>query len=75
MTELTLTIVLLLCTALVGEALLWRLFRRRVDPVIFPADQDASQLGFFRLGRMRVVALAHTIILCVWMLLSVLWLW
>lgn len=75
MTELTLTIVLLLCTALVGEAILWRLFRRRVDPVIFPADQDASQLGFFRLGRMRVVALAHTIALCVWMVLSVLWLW
>lgn len=75
MTEFTLTIVLLLCTALLGELVLWRMFRRRVDPVIYPADRDASQVGFFRLGRMRAVAFLHAIILCAWIILSILWLW
>ncbi len=75
MTELVLTLAPLACTALLGEFVLWRLFRRRVDPVIFPADQDTSQLGFFRLGRMRLVAVLHAVILVAWIVLSVLWLW
>lgn len=75
MTELTLTIVLLACTALLGEFVLWRLFRRRVDPVIFPSEHDTSQIGFFRLGRMRVVAVAHAVALVAWIVVSILWLW
>lgn len=75
MTHLILSIVSLLCALVLGEILLWRLFRRRIDPVIFPSDSDASQLRFFHLGRVRFIALCHTIVLGAWLFLSVAWLW
>ena len=75
MTPLLLTIVCLLATLVVGEFSLWRMFRRRVDPVIFPSDRDQSQVGFFRPGRVRLVALCHTLAIGGWIVLSLLWLW
>lgn len=75
MTPLLLTIVLLLATLVVGEFSLWRMFRRRVDPVIFPSDTDQSSIGFFRPGRMRLVAIAHTVAMGAWLVVSILWLW
>jgi hypothetical protein len=75
MTPLFLTLLLLLAMLLVGEFVLWRMFRRRVDPVLFPSDQDQSSIGFFRPGRMRFVAICHTVALGACVLLSVLWLW
>lgn len=75
MTPLALTIVLLVGSLVVGEFSLWRMFRRRVDPVIFPSDKDQSQIGFFRPGRMRLVALCHAGAVGAVVVLSVLWLW
>lgn len=75
MTPPFLVIILLVGALLVGELILWRMFRRRVDPVIFPTDHDQSSIGFFRPGRMRFVALCHTIALGVAIVLAVLWLW
>ena len=75
MTPLLLTIAFLLATLVVGEFTLWRMFRRRVDPVIFPSDRDQSQVGFFRPGRVRFVALCHTLAIGGWITLSLLWLW
>lgn len=63
------------CVLLGWEILLWRLFRRRIDPMIFPAESDASQLRFFDLGRMRFIAACHTVALGAAVLLPLLWLW
>lgn len=74
MTEPAFTIALLSCTVLLGEFVLWRLFRQRVDPIIFPSEQDTSQLGFFSIARMRSIAAIHTATLVAWTIVSILWL-
>lgn len=75
MTPLILTLVVLVLLVLIGELVLWRLFRRHADPVNFPHESDHSQVGFFRMGRMRALAIIHTVILGGWIIFSVLWLW
>lgn len=75
MTALFQTIVLLLCALVVGEFALWRMFWRRVDPVVFPSSSDESQVGFFSPWRMRFLALAHTAAVGAWLVVSILWLW
>lgn len=75
MTSLVLTLLGMVIGTLVGESLLWRMFRRRVDPLVFPSESDESQVGFFGLGRMRAVAVVHALALGAWLVLSVLWLW
>lgn len=74
MTEPVFTIALLACTVLLGEFVLWRLFRQRVDPIIFPSETDTSQFGFFSIGRMRLIAVIHTVLLVAWIVISMLWL-
>lgn len=75
MTPLTLSIVSLLGVLVVGEIALWRLFRRRVDPVTFPHERDRSHLRFFRIGRLRFIAAFHTLLLGTLIVVSLLWLW
>ncbi len=75
MTMLIFAILTTVCVLLFGEILLWRLFRRRIDPMIFPPESDASALGFFHLGRLRLLALVHTAALGTTLVLSLLWLW
>lgn len=75
MKEQFLTLALLVSTIVLGEIVLWKTFRRRVDPVIYPTEHDASQVGFFRLGRMRVIAVMHTVALTGWIVFSFVWLW
>jgi hypothetical protein len=75
MTPFILTLTLLIATLGVGEFMLWRMFRRRVDPVIFPVEQDASSVAFFRPGRMKLLALMHTLTLGAALVIPVLWLW
>lgn|GEM_PF-5066816 len=75
MTPLFLSLCLLLGTLLIGEGILWRMFRRRVDPIIFPSERNTSETGPFRPWRMRAFAVSHTVSLGAWTLLSVLWLW
>jgi hypothetical protein len=75
MTPLLMTIGLPTVTLFIGEVCLWRMFRRRIDPMIFPVEHDVSQLGLFRPNRMRAFAIVHTIILSTWIVCSVLFLW
>jgi hypothetical protein len=75
MTPLSATIALLMATLLLGEVFLWRMFRRRIDPMTFPSERDASQFGVFRPNRMRAFAVVHTLLLGCWLLGSVLLLW
>ncbi len=75
MTAFLTAIVSLIVIIVVGETILWRLFRRRIDPVTFPHERDRSQVGFFRIGRMRIVAALHAIILSAWIAFSLTWLW
>ncbi len=60
---------------LIGEFILWRLFHRRVEPLCFPPDRDASEIGFFRMGRLRLIAIIHTIVMGVWVAASLFILW
>lgn len=75
MTTPLLVILITVGILLLGEVLLWRLFRRRIDPMIFPPESDASQLRFFHLGRLRLLALVHAAALGTTLVLSLLWLW
>jgi hypothetical protein len=75
MTPFFLTIVLLVGALLLGELALWRMFRRRIDPVTFPSDVDASSIGFYRPGRMRAIAVAHAVLLGASLVFFVTWLW
>lgn len=75
MTPLFLTIGILAGATVIGEFALWRMFRRRIDPVTFPSAVDASSIGFYRHGRMRAVVLIHAVALGGWLIFSVLWLW
>jgi hypothetical protein len=75
MTPFFLTIVLLVGALVLGEFALWRMFRRRIDPVTFPSDVDASSIGFYKPGRMRAIALLHTLALGACIVFFVAWLW
>lgn len=75
MTPLFVSIALLMATLFLGEYFLWRMFRRRIDPMTFPSEHDASQFGLFRPNRMRAFAVVHTLLLGGWLLGSVLFLW
>lgn len=75
MTSFALSIACLLGLLIAGEAVLWRLFRRRIDPVTFPHERDRSQVGFFLIGRMRLTAALHALALGAWVVCSLLWLW
>lgn len=75
MTPFVLTIVFLVGTVLIVEFALWRMFRRRIDPLVFPAEADASQVGFFSTNRMRAVAIVHTLVLAAWTVFTIFWLW
>ena len=60
-----------LLTAIIGssvlivvvEVVLWMLFKRRIQGICFPHDMDASFFRFFTLGRLRVIAISHTLFL------------
>ncbi len=75
MTTYLIAVISLILFILLGETILWRLFRRRIDPVTFPHERDRSQVGFFRIGRMRLFTMFHALALCVWTVFSLSWLW
>lgn len=47
----------------VVEGCLWLLFRQRVQGLSFPRELDASFFRFFTLGRLRAIAIGHTLFL------------
>jgi hypothetical protein len=59
----------------VAEFLFWRLFRRKIEGLLFPHELDASIFHFFTLPRMKLVAVAHTLFLIVTISLLLLFLW
>ena len=60
-----------LLTAIIGssvlivmvEGFLWMLFRKRIQGICFPRKMDVSFFRFFTLGRLRAVAISHTLFL------------
>jgi hypothetical protein len=60
---------------LVGEMVLWNLFRKRVGPMLFPHEVDTSFMRFFSLPRLRIVAIAHYLVLCVLVTIFFMFLW
>lgn len=46
-----------------GEGMVWMLFRRNMMPVSFPHESDTSSLRFFTFTRLRLLAILHTIFL------------
>lgn len=48
---------------LIVETVLWRLFVRRVQPLLLARELDASSFGLWSVGRMRVFVVMHTLLL------------
>jgi hypothetical protein len=57
------------------EWTMWRLFRRRLEGLHFPREVDVSSARFFNVHRIFLVSLAHTLLLCLALLLTLLLLW
>jgi hypothetical protein len=55
------TVILILAV----EFFLWKLFCGKIVGVMFPHETDRSSLSFFTMGRLRFLALTHTIFLLV----------
>lgn len=45
------------------ELIMWRLFYRKVAPLCFEEEADNAFFLFFRLWRLRLLAIIHTIFL------------
>lgn len=57
------------------EAICWILFRRKMEPLHFPSDNDPDGSHSYYLGRLRIFAIVHTLGLCIftWIFCSMLW--
>lgn len=53
-------LVLLESAIVLGEGVLWILFRRNMIALSFPHEADASSLRFFTFNRIRLIAALHT---------------
>lgn len=71
----TLAIISLLIGVLLFELCAWLLFRRKLEGLVFPAMSDGSDLPLFTLQRLRLIAIAHTILLGAAVVLVLLFLW
>ena len=60
---------------IVCELVLWMLFMRKVEPLVFPHELDASHLRFFSIGRLRIIAITHAIVMFICAFLFYLFLW
>lgn len=59
----------------IAEFVCWRLFVRNAVPISFPHDADHSSLRFFTFPRLRLIALAHALLLMGFVLSVFLFLW
>lgn len=75
MTQLAVTVLALLCFVLLGEAALWGLLVRRLDPKHSLTDEDLARTGLFPMRRIRVAAVCHTVALGVSVILPLVLLW
>jgi hypothetical protein len=60
---------------IVGEWLLWGLFKTRVRSLQFPHETDQSDLHFFTIARLRICALLHALLLLGIATITFLFLW
>ena len=58
-----------------AEISLWVAFRAKAGPISYPHETDMSSLRFFTFGRLRLVMLAHALMLGIILLLLFLLLW
>jgi hypothetical protein len=61
--------------AIICEAVLWFLFRKRLNPLIFPHELDTSYFRFFNIARLQILAILHVIFLVICMILFCIYLW
>ena len=62
-------------TICVIESGLWLLFQRKITDMHFPQSMDASSLRFFSMTRMELLAISHTMFLCITTILTLWLLW
>jgi hypothetical protein len=74
--EARLIIPLVLTVIIVGtEYVFWRLFMKRLGGLLLPQEADGLLLRIFDVPRLRLVAIAHTLLLLGFCLLVFVWLW
>ena len=72
----TLLLLLFISAAIViAEFICWRLFVRNAIPISFPHQTDHSSLRFFTFARLRLIALAHTLLLLAFVFFVFFFLW
>jgi len=60
---------------LLAESIMWALFKRKFAQICLPTEADKTIFHFFTVGRMRIVALLHTLVLIVAIIFGHLLLW
>lgn len=75
MTTFAVTVVLVALSVLLGEAALWKLLVRRLDPKIDVVDEDRFRTGLFPMGRIRTAAVCHAVALAVALVIPLFFLW
>ena len=67
---------LLIGGAVIGlELLMWVMFRKKLEGLVFPHELDALSLHFFTITRMRVLVLLHSLLLLAVLITSFWTLW
>jgi hypothetical protein len=60
---------------ILSEAVLWWLFQKKMTPLSFPHELDASYFRFFSMSSLRAIALVHTFLMCGCIVLCSWYLW
>lgn len=57
------------------ELVLWHLFARNGRALMLAHDRDASAFGLWTIGRLRIFAIVHTIIMLLCVVSFLFWVW
>lgn len=57
------------------ELVLWRIFSRNSKDLLLAHDHDASAFGLWTIGRLRIFAVIHTLLLLLSVSTFLLWIW
>ncbi len=73
--NLTIALTAMVLVTVLSEWILWSIFRRKALPLNFPRRYDQSYFRFFDFKRLRIVAILHTIVLFVILIVLLVFLW
>jgi hypothetical protein len=57
------------------EGMFWSLFRRKMEPLRFPSDDDPSGSHIYWLERVRLIVIVHAVLLIIVVWMFCIWLW